>query len=206
MAASPPAPPAGATSAGLPPVVLCGPSGVGKSTLIARLREEFPADFGFSVSHTTRGPRPGEEDGVAYHFTTREAFLERVAKGEFLEHADVHGNMYGTTFAAVDAVAAAGRRALLDIDVQGVASCRAARAGYSYVFVAPPDMASLEARLRGRGTETEDKVAKRLAGAVREMDAARFTWWDAWVVTDDVDGAYAQRRAFRGRGERAGGG
>lgn len=176
---------------------------MGKSTLITRLREEFPSDFGFSVSHTTRAPRPGEENGVAYHFTTSDVMSARIYAGEFLEYAAVHGNMYGTSFAAVDAVAASGRRALLDIDVQGVASCRKAKAGYMYVFVAPPDMSTLETRLRARGTETEDKVAKRLAGAVSEMDAARFTWWDAWIVNDDLDRAYDQLRAFMGKGERA---
>jgi guanylate kinase len=131
---------------------VCGPSGVGKSTLIARLRAEYPDDFGFSVSHTTRAPRPGEEDGVAYFFTSKPDMEAGIAAGRFLEHANVHGNLYGTSYAAIERVSAAGRVCILDIDVQGVASCR--RAGFpigKYVFVAPPDTAVLETRLRGRG-------------------------------------------------------
>jgi guanylate kinase len=131
---------------------VCGPSGVGKSTLIARLRAEYPDDFGFSVSHTTRAPRPGEEDGVAYFFTSKPEMEAGIAAGRFLEHAHVHGNLYGTSFDAIERVARAGRVCILDIDVQGVASCR--RAGFpigKYIFVAPPDTAVLETRLRGRG-------------------------------------------------------
>ena len=168
---------------------------MGKGTLIARLRADFPTTFGFSVSHTTRAPRAGEEDGVHYNFTTREAMTAAVAKGEFLESADVHGNMYGTSFAAVSSVAAQGRACILDIDVQGVASCR--RAGFevaAYVFVAPPSIAVLEARLRGRGTETEDKIQKRLGAASGEITAATAMPWDAWVLNDDLEAAYAHLR------------
>ena len=177
------------------PIVIAGPSGVGKGTLIARLRADFPAAFGFSVSHTTRAPRAGEEDGVHYHFTTREAMGAAIAKGEFLESADVHGNMYGTTFAAITSVAAQGRACILDIDVQGVASCR--RAGFdvgAYVFVAPPSVAELESRLRGRGTESEEKIQKRVAAASGEITAATQMYWDAWVLNDDLDKAYGQLR------------
>jgi guanylate kinase len=131
---------------------VCGPSGVGKSTLISRLRQEFPDDFGFSVSHTTRAPRAGEENGVHYWFTTRPEMEAEVAAGKFLESASVHGNMYGTSFEAVERVSAAGRVCILDIDVQGVASCRAAKFGVDkYIFIAPPTVADLESRLRGRG-------------------------------------------------------
>ena len=177
------------------PVVIAGPSGVGKGTLIARLRAEFPASFGFSVSHTTRAPRAGEEDGVHYHFSTREAMTAAIAKGEFLESADVHGNMYGTSFAAVTSVAGQGRSCILDIDVQGVASCR--RAGFevgAYVFIAPPSIAELESRLRARATEAEDKIQKRVGAASGEIAAATAMPWDAWVLNDDLDRAYAQLR------------
>jgi guanylate kinase len=186
---------AAASAARLLPIVIAGPSGVGKGTLIARLRADFPSAFGFSVSHTTRAPRAGEEDGVHYNFTTREAMTASIAKGEFLESADVHGNMYGTSFAAVTTVAAQGRACILDIDVQGVASCR--RAGFevaAYLFIAPPSVAELEARLRGRGTETEDKILKRLGAAAGEISAATAMPWDAWVLNDDLERAYAQVR------------
>lgn len=99
-------------------IVVCGPSGAGKGTLIARLLARFPTRFGFSVSHTTRAPRPGEVDGVHYHFVTQQAFDELVAHGEFVEHAQVHGNSYGTTRAAIEAVLAQGKACVLDIDVQ----------------------------------------------------------------------------------------
>ena len=186
----------------LRPVIITGPSGVGKGTLIARLRAEFPDAFGFSVSHTTRAPRKGEADGVDYHFTSREVMQPMVAAGEFLEHADVHGNMYGTSFEAVRSVAAAGRACILDIDVQGVASCR--RAGFdvgAYVFVGAPSVAVLEARLRGRGTEDEEKIQRRVAAATGEIAAASSVWWDVWLVNDDLDRCYAHLvRALRAYG------
>ena len=184
------------------PVVMCGPSGVGKSTLIKRLQAEFPGAFGFSVSHTTRSPRAGEEDGKDYHFVTAEgrAALEAdIAAGKFLESATVHGNIYGTSKAAVEAVTAQGRACILDIDVQGVASCR--RAGFKvgkYIFVAPPEIAELEKRLRARGTETEETIAKRVGNASKEMTAATGLSWDAWIVNDDLETAYAQLRALVG--------
>ncbi len=131
---------------------VCGPSGVGKSTLIARLRAEFPDDFGFSVSHTTRKPRPGEEDGVHYNFADKPAMEAEIAAGKFVESANVHGNLYGTSFAAVERVSAAGKICILDIDVQGVASCRRVQFEVGrYIFVAPPELSVLESRLRGRG-------------------------------------------------------
>ena len=170
------------------PIVLCGPSGAGKSTLISRLRAEFPSAFGFSVSHTTRAPRAGEEDGVAYHFSTREVMEPAIAAGEFLESADVHGNLYGTSFAAIRSVADQGRACILDIDVQGVRSCR--RAGFdvgAYIFISTPSVADLEARLRGRGTETEDKILKRVAAASGEITGASSMWWDAWIVNDELE-------------------
>jgi guanylate kinase len=131
---------------------VCGPSGVGKSTLIARLRAEFPDDFGFSVSHTTRKPRAGEEDGVHYNFADKPAMEAEIAAGKFVESANVHGNLYGTSFAAVERVSAAGKICILDIDVQGVASCRRVQFEVGrYIFVAPPELSVLESRLRGRG-------------------------------------------------------
>ena len=126
------------------PLVLCGPSGVGKSTLIKRLKEDFPGAFGFSVSHTTRSPRAGEVDGKDYNFVTDKAVMEAdIAAGKFLESANVHGNFYGTSWAAIESVKAAGQICILDIDVQGVASCR--KAGFPvgfYVFIAPPSFHS----------------------------------------------------------------
>ena len=167
------------------------------------LRAEFPSAFGFSTSHTTRAPRAGEVDGVDYNFAQRADMDAAIARGEFLESAEVHGNLYGTSFEAVRSVAASGRVCILDIDVQGVASCR--RAGFdvgAYVFVAPPSVAELEARLRGRGTETEEKIAKRVGAATGEITAASCMSWDAWVMNGaSKDEAYAHLcRALARRG------
>ena len=185
------------------PVVLCGPSGVGKSTLIKRLNADFPGAFGFSVSHTTRGPRPGEVDGRDYHFADtpekRAAMEADIAAGRFLESANVHGNLYGTSKAAIESVAAQGRTCILDIDVQGVANCR--KAGFpvgKYIFVAPPAVDELQRRLKLRGTETDEVIAKRVAAATHEIQAAVTTSWDAWIVNDDLDAAYAQLKAIVG--------
>lgn len=172
---------------------VCGPSGAGKSTLITRLMAEFPEDFGFSVSHTTRKPRAGETDGVNYHFVTMEFMEAEIAKGEFIEYAKVHGKIYGTSKQAVEVVARQNRICILDIDIQGVESCR--RLGLDvarYIFVAPPSLEVLEARLRKRATESPEDLAQRLENARSEMAAAEATTWDAWIVNDDLERAYAQ--------------
>jgi guanylate kinase len=113
----------------LPPIALAtvGPSGVGKGTLISLLVKEYPTAFGFSVSHTTRAPRVNEQNAVNYYFTTKEVMLAMIEKGEFLESAEVHGNLYGTSFAAVEAVAQRGQVCVLDIDVQGTQSVKDAK-------------------------------------------------------------------------------
>mmetsp|Transcript_34014 Transcript_34014/g.53007 ORF Transcript_34014/g.53007 Transcript_34014/m.53007 type:complete len:184 (+) Transcript_34014:170-721(+) len=152
-------------------LIMAGPSGVGKGTLIEKLKKEFESSFGFSVSHTTRAPRPGEENGVHYHFTDVETVQKEIDEGKFLEHANVHGNIYGTSKAAVQKVGKDGKICILDIDVQGCRACRKANLEGIYVFVEPPSMEELEKRLRGRGTETEEKVLKRLANAKGEIDA-----------------------------------
>jgi guanylate kinase len=108
------------------PVVINGPSGVGKGTMISLLCKEYPTAFGFSVSHTTRAPRQGEQNAVNYYFTTKEVMLSMIEKNEFLESAEVHGNVYGTSFAAVEAVAQRGQVCVLDIDVQGTRSVKGA--------------------------------------------------------------------------------
>ncbi|KAI8468170.1 MAG: P-loop containing nucleoside triphosphate hydrolase protein [Monoraphidium minutum] len=171
----------------VPPVVICGPSGVGKGTIIEALMGRNPDTFAFCVSHTTRAPRPGEEDGRHYHFTEMAAMRAAVDKGAFLEYAHVHGNMYGTSLAAVNAVSSEGRVAILDIDVQGTEQVRASCLGPRClcIFVAPPSHAELERRLRGRGTETEDKVLKRLANASSEIEKSKAPGLFNVVVVND---------------------
>lgn len=160
----------------LEPLVVCGPSGVGKGTVIQGLMDSFLPNtpFGFCVSHTTRSPRPGEVDSIHYFFTTVDEMQSDIERGEFVEHAVVHGNYYGTSRKAVQQVQAQEKIAILDIDVQGVKSVKVAFGESDtppkYIFIAPPSMEELERRLRGRGTETEDAIQRRLGNAAREVD------------------------------------
>ena len=184
------------------PEVITGPSGVGKSTLIKKLMAEFPGQFGFSVSHTTREPRPGEQAGVDYHFVTRDQMQQDIDAGLFVEHAEVHGNLYGTSIEAVQAVTRQGKVCLLDIDVQGAESVRRSKLASttSFVFFAPPTAEVLEQRLRGRGTETEERIQKRLGNSLKEL-AIYEANPDAWDLTlkwynEQVDDAYQDFRSF----------
>lgn len=173
------------------PLVLSGPSGTGKSTLLNRLFKDHPDRFGFSVSHTTRAPRAGEENGVAYHFVPREQFEELISKGAFIEHAQYSSNLYGTTIAAVEDVAKLGRRCILDIDSQGVRSLKRTSLEPFYLFIAPPSISTLKSRLTGRGTETEESVQARLQAAITEITYAKERGvYDAVLVNDDLDRAY----------------
>ncbi|XP_063469473.1 guanylate kinase isoform X3 [Symphalangus syndactylus] len=153
------------------PVVLSGPSGAGKSTLLKRLLQEHSGIFGFSVSHTTRNPRPGEENGKDYYFVTREVMQRDIAAGDFIEHAEFSGNLYGTSKAAVQAVQAMNRICMLDVDLQGVRNIKATDLRPIYISVQPPSLHVLEQRLRQRNTETEESLAKRLAAAQADMES-----------------------------------
>lgn len=155
----------------LDPLVVCGPSGVGKGTVIECLRGRFPSDvFGFSVSHTTRQPRPGEIDGQHYCFTTPEDIQRDIDHGLFVEHAVVHGNYYGTSKEAIEVLQSENKITILDIDVQGVKSVKKSGVPAKYIFIAPPSMMELENRLRGRGTETEEAIERRLGNAAKEIE------------------------------------
>lgn len=151
------------------PLVICGPSGSGKSTLLQRLFKEFPETFGFSVSHTTRKPRPGEENGVHYHFVTVDDMTIAIANGDFIENAEFSGNMYGTSKRAIQAVQHQGKVCVLDIEIEGVKQIRNSDLNPLLVFIRPPSLEELERRLRGRKTETEESLEKRLTTAKREM-------------------------------------
>jgi len=181
----------------LRPIVMCGPSGVGKGTLINRLMADFPGKFGFSVSHTTRAPRPGETDGVHYNFVEKAAMEADIVDGKFLEHAHVHENIYGTSLAAVEAVATKGQVCVLDIDVQGAEIVKKSTLDALFVFIAPPSMEELEKRLRGRGTEKEESIQKRLANAAGEMAKTEVDgFFHAVIVNDDLEKAYAEMKKF----------
>ena len=185
------------SSPGPRPLVLCGPSGSGKSTLMKKLTEEFREAFGFCVSHTTRQPRPGERDGVEYHFVTKEMFTKLVSEGAFLEFATFSGNNYGTSRAAVETVQQEGKICILDIDVQGVKNIKRTDLQPHYVFIKPPSKAALEERLRARRTESEQSLAKRLAAATAEMDYGDTEGnFDLVIVNDELEAAYSELRQF----------
>ncbi|TFK18057.1 guanylate kinase [Coprinopsis marcescibilis] len=175
----------------LRPLVLSGPSGVGKSTLLQRLFAEFPDKFGFSVSHTTRSPRPGEIDGKHYHFVQKDQFRKLLSEGAFIEHAEFSSNFYGTSFATVNEIQQKGRRCILDIEAQGVRQIKGTDLRPVYLFIAPPSLTALRSRLRGRGTETEAAVEKRLNAALKEVEYAKIpNVHDIVIVNDDLDRAY----------------
>lgn len=162
-------------------IVLTGPSGAGKSSIIARLVRDPRVVF--SVSATTRPPRAGERDGVDYRFYDEERFAREVEQGLFLEHAIVHGRRYGTPRLPIEAALAAGRYALLDIDVQGAEQLRRQRVEGTYILLVPPSLAELRRRLEARGTETREQIERRLSRAEQEL--ARRELFDH-VVTNDV--------------------
>jgi guanylate kinase len=150
--------------------VITGPSGVGKGTLIRGLMERIPG-LQLSVSATTRSPRAGERDGVDYHFLADEDFERRVRAGEFVEHAHYAGRRYGTLRSELEKRVRAGVPVVLEIEVQGARQVRAALPGAVLVFIAPPSLEALRARLAGRGTDDDEEVARRLAVAEEELQA-----------------------------------
>ncbi|WAL63088.1 guanylate kinase [Amycolatopsis cynarae] len=169
--------------------VVSGPSGVGKSSVVSELRRLDP-DIYFSVSVTTRAPRPGEVDGAHYHFIDRAMFDKMVAAGELLEHAEFAGNCYGTPREPVERALAEGRQAVLEIELQGARQVRAAMPEARLVMLMPPSWEELVGRLTGRGTEEEAAVKARLAEAERELAAAGE--FDVRVVNADVRTAAGQ--------------
>ncbi len=168
---------------------MSGPSGVGKGTLVAKLRQRVPS-LGLTVSATTRSPREGEKDGVSYYFLSEEEFGRRVEAGEFLEWANVHGHRYGTLHSEVDRLFDEGRSVVLEIDVQGGLNVRRARPDTVLVFIEPPSAEELERRLRGRGTEDEATIRLRLDNAASELEAAAS--YDERIVNDDLDRAVGE--------------
>jgi len=169
-------------------LVLSGPSGVGKTTIAKRIRET-PGVVRVMTT-TTRKPREGEVNGREYRFLTRPEFEAAIARGEFLEYAEIVGNLYGTPKAEIEKQLSSGSLVLVDIDTQGAGSVRRLGLPAVFVFIAPPDMAELRRRLEGRKTETPEVVAKRLAQAEREM--AQKDSYDRVVVNDTVERAVGE--------------
>lgn len=172
--------------------IVSAPSGAGKTSLVRALLERDPA-LGRSVSATTRAPRPGEQDGVHYHFLTRDAFCTEVAAGGFLEHAEVFGNLYGTRAADVRRGLGPGRGLILEIDWQGARQVRAQFPGAVGVFILPPSVGELERRLRGRGTDAPAVIAARLAQA--RTDCTHWDEYDYVIVNDRFETALADLAA-----------
>jgi guanylate kinase len=190
----------------LDPLVVCGPSGVGKGTIIERFMKDCDwaeSSFGFGVSHTTRAPRKGEVHGQHYVFVSPDSMKSLVAQGYFVESAEVHGNLYGTSWQAIRTVQEAGKRCLLDIDVQGVQRFKGLveteQATHSdqsrllqpkFIFIAPPSVDVLEKRLQGRGSESEETLQRRIGNARAELEYGLASGnFDRVVVNDDLESA-----------------
>ncbi len=169
-------------------IILSGPSGVGKGTIVKELLRRFP-NLTLSVSATTRAPREGEQDGREYYFITKDDFEERIARGEMLEHARYVDNYYGTPADAVNKQLSQGKGVILEIEVQGAKQVMSQVEDVVSIFILPPDRQALIDRLHGRGTEAEDVIQKRVAMALSELDTADKYRYQ--VVNDDLDDAIA---------------
>jgi guanylate kinase len=179
--------------------VIAAPSGAGKTSLLHALMKKRPG-AGFSVSCTTRKPRPGELDGKDYHFIDRAGFERLQAAGEFIEHANVFGNLYGTRRSVVESALAEGRDLILEIDWQGARQVRQHLPEAVQVFILPPSRAALETRLRKRGSDSEEAIARRLEESEHEM--SHWKDFDYVVVNRDFEAALADLEAvLDGRGE-----
>lgn len=175
-------------------VVISGPSGSGKSTICKRLLQDPRVCF--SVSATTRRMRPGEADGRDYHFLSVDEFRQRIARGAFIEHAEVYGNLYGTLRQPLENAIAAGKLYLLEIDVQGALQLKALGEPGQYIFIAPPDFEELRRRLIKRNTETPEVLERRLHKA--EDEYRERGKYDHVVVNDDLERAVAEVRGLIG--------
>ncbi|KAL4907385.1 hypothetical protein BDW74DRAFT_176154 [Aspergillus multicolor] len=182
----------------LRPIVISGSSGVGKGTLIQKLFDAHPGRFGLTVSHTTRKPRPGEVEDVAYFFVSPSAFSSLCSQSALVEHAYFSGNYYSTSEKTIDDQASKGLIAVLDTEMQGVKQMKANKSiDARYVFVKPPSFEVLEERLRVRGTESEEDVQRRLAQAQVELEYADSPGsYDKIIVNDSIERAYKELEIF----------
>jgi guanylate kinase len=172
--------------------ILSAPSGAGKTSLLKALRQD-DSQLHVSISHTTRAMRPGEQDGIDYHFILQDEFLRMVGEGCFLEHAEVFGNYYGTSEAAVNAELEAGHDTVLEIDWQGARQVRRRFPGAVSIFVLPPDQQALRDRLDDRGQDSQETIQRRMKQAVEEM--SHYAEFDYLIINDEFDTALAQLAA-----------
>lgn len=173
--------------------VISAPSGTGKTSLCKEIVDITPG-LRHSVSYTTRAMRPGEYDGADYHFVTPEVFADMVSRAAFAEWAEVHGNRYGTALATLEEARHQGCDLLLDIDCQGAAQLKRTVDRAVFIFVLPPSLAELERRLRGRNTDIEAVIVRRIANARGEI--AQAAWYDYWVINDDFMIALEQLKSI----------
>jgi len=171
------------------PIILSSPSGAGKTTIAKALLETRP-DVGYSISCTTRAPRPGEVEGKDYYFVSRTEFVRRIEDGAFAESAEVHGNLYGTLKAEIERVLGAGRHVMMDIDIQGAARLRRAFPSVVTIFILPPSGEVMLDRLRKRKTESKEAIVRRLESALQELQAVDEY---EYVVVNDVLEASVRR-------------
>jgi guanylate kinase len=171
--------------------ILSAPAGTGKTTLVQMLTREFPCVVA-SISYTTRQPRAGEEEGVHYHFISKEGFVQRIAEGEFLEHVELYGDYYGTSRLWVEKQLSQGKHVILVIDTQGAKLLKSTKT--ISIFIAPPSIEELERRLRLRETDTKASIEKRLLWAKKEMEAQKN--YDYLIVNDDLSNAYQVLRSI----------
>ena len=174
------------------PLVVSAPSGGGKTTLCHKLRERL-GSVTFSISHTTRAPRGKERDGVDYHFVDDATFDEMIANGDFLEWAEVHGNRYGSSVKEASAQLDSGVDVLFDIDIQGGYQIAERIAETELVFIVPPSLVTLEERLRGRSTDSDEVIARRMDAAREEIQGA--AEYHYWIINDDIDEALQELEA-----------
>ncbi len=173
-------------------LVVSGPAGSGKSTVLAEIVKD--ADFAYSVSATTRQPRPGEINGVNYHFITPEEFEEHVKNGDFVEYAEYVGNRYGTLYSEIKGKTDEGINVILELEVQGAENVKRMFPEAVLVWILPPDYTTLEQRLRGRGTENDDVITKRMQTAVKELQ--KFKLYD-YVIMNETDKTEDAIKAFK---------
>ena len=173
--------------------IVSAASGTGKTTLVKALLENTP-NLRVSVSHTTRKIRPGEQDGVHYHFTSPERFVDMIGNGEFLEHADVFGNYYGTARETVETALKRDTDVLLEIDWQGAQQIRRLFPDAVSIFIIPPSREALRERLNARGQDSEEVINRRLAGAIE--DISHFVEFDYLIINDDFDTALGDLQAI----------
>ena len=178
-------------------LVIVGPSGVGKGTIIKKLSEDYPKSFGFSISHTTRAPRSNEIDGIHYHFATKEWIVSEIQKGNFLESATVHGNIYGTRKSALEEVTKQNKICILDIDLQGAENVYKLNLDLKvrFMFIKPPSLEDLRERLTERNTEKPEEVERRMKNSASEMDILDnrlYSIFDCIIVNKDLQQCYSE--------------